>query len=149
MRRLGSAALSVGKKKSSSSGGVVAVAGTTPTANAPAEEVPQPSASAAGSLGGGAADTERELREARDEAAAAKAQVAQLVAQLAAMTSDNNALKGQVHLLKFKCDLLIDMVTLANLDCDKLEDELEEAMRVAALKAEAAAKEQEGQVDYA
>ena len=48
------------------------------------------------------------------------------------MTKENNrlkaeadALKGQVHLLKFKVELLIDMVTLANLDCDKLEDELE------------------------
>ena len=29
----------------------------------------------------------------------------------------------QVNLLKFKIELLIDMLTLANLDCDKLEDQ--------------------------
>ena len=37
-------------------------------------------------------------------------------------------LKGQIHLLKFKVDLLIDMVTIANLDCENLERELEGAV---------------------
>lgn len=30
-----------------------------------------------------------------------------------------------MNLLKFKVELLLDMVTLANLDCDKLSDEIE------------------------
>ena len=60
------------------------------------------------------------LRAAREEAVAARAEVER-------MGEENAALKGQVHLLKFKVDLLVDMVTLANLDCDKLEDELEAA----------------------
>ena len=40
------------------------------------------------------------------------------------LKAENEALRGQVHLLKFKVGLLVDMVTLANLDCDKLEDEV-------------------------
>ena len=31
---------------------------------------------------------------------------------------------AQNNLLKYKVELLVDMVTLANLDCDKFEDEL-------------------------
>jgi hypothetical protein len=81
-----------------------------------------------------------------------------LRADVARLQAENDALKGQVHLLKFKVrrrplrtrdarpiraaarmphwpraaarvqmELLVDMVTLANLDCDKLEDELETA----------------------
>ena len=50
------------------------------------------------------------------------------------MTDENTTLKGQVHLLKFKVDLLVDMVTLANLDCDKLEDELVAVQEATAAK---------------
>lgn len=89
----------------------------TPPASAPAPSAPALSSSV--SDGGDAA--------ARAEAAAAKAEAANLRAQLEKMGEENTALKGQVHLLKFKVDLLVDMVTLANLDCDKLEDELEAA----------------------
>ena len=40
------------------------------------------------------------------------------------VSHDSLARRGpQVNLLKFKIELLIDMLTLANLDCDKLEDE--------------------------
>ena len=34
---------------------------------------------------------------------------------------------AQNNLLKYKVELLVDMVTLANLDCDKLEDEAQKA----------------------
>ena len=32
--------------------------------------------------------------------------------------------RAQNNLLKYKVELLVDMATLANLDCDKFEDEL-------------------------
>ena len=44
------------------------------------------------------------------------------------LASDTLARRGpQVNLLKFKIELLVDMLTLANLDCDKLEDEAAKA----------------------
>jgi hypothetical protein len=52
---------------------------------------------------------------------------AQLRAEVARLQAENDALKGQIHLYQFKMELLLDMCTLANLDCDKLEDELEAA----------------------
>ena len=67
------------------------------------------------------------LRAAREDAVAARAESGELRSRVERMGEENAALKGQVHLLKFKVDLLVDMVTLANLDCDKLEDELEAA----------------------
>ena len=39
-----------------------------------------------------------------------------------ALRSENKSLQGEVNMMKFKIELLIDMVTLANLDCDKLAD---------------------------
>lgn len=41
------------------------------------------------------------------------------------LQEENDSLRGQVHLLQFKIELLVDMLTLANLDCNKLELELE------------------------
>ena len=41
------------------------------------------------------------------------------------LQQENEALRGEVNMLKFKIELLIDMVTLANLDCDKLEEQLD------------------------
>lgn len=51
----------------------------------------------------------------------------ELLAAKKRLQEENDALKGKSHLLQFKVELLLDMVTLANLDCDKLEDELEAA----------------------
>mmetsp|Transcript_33949 Transcript_33949/g.72498 ORF Transcript_33949/g.72498 Transcript_33949/m.72498 type:complete len:141 (-) Transcript_33949:570-992(-) len=45
-------------------------------------------------------------------------------AEVERLQMENKALRGEVSMLKFKIELLIDMVTLANLDCDKLEEEL-------------------------
>lgn len=105
-----------GKKKDSSKSLVAAPAA------APAVSLPAVSASDSGALlaSGGSNDAQQ----ARADAAAAQSEADKLRAQLAAMGEENTALKGQVHLLKFKVDLLVDMVTLANLDCDKLEDEV-------------------------
>ncbi len=47
--------------------------------------------------------------------------------EAARLRAENEALRGQVHMLTFKVELLLGMVTLANLDCDKLEDELQAA----------------------
>ena len=93
---------------------------------APAAETPLPAVSASStvSLGGAVA---ADLSDAKAEAAAARSEADKLRAQVAQLTEENGALKGQIHLLKFKTELLVDMVTLANLDCDKLEDELEAA----------------------
>ena len=86
-----------------------------------APSAPPPAAAAAADSGGG------DLAAARAEAAAAKAEAENLRTQVTQLTADKEALKGHIHLLMFKVDLLTDMVTLANLDCDKLEDELEVA----------------------
>ena len=40
-----------------------------------------------------------------------------------ALRGENTKLQGEVNMMKFKIELLIDMVTLANLDCDKLADQ--------------------------
>ena len=53
--------------------------------------------------------------------------VAWLAKENAGLKAENERLKGQIHLLKYKVDLLIDMVTLANLDCEDLENSLENA----------------------
>ena len=68
------------------------------------------------------------------DTSAKDAEIAKLKLQLEDMTDENTTLKGQVHLLKFKVDLLVDMVTLANLDCDKLEDELVAVQEATAAK---------------
>jgi len=44
--------------------------------------------------------------------------------QAARLQQENDALRGEVNMLKFKVELLLDMVTLANLDCDKLETKI-------------------------
>ena len=41
--------------------------------------------------------------------------------EVARLRHENESLRGEMNLLKFKIELLVDMVTLANLDCDKLE----------------------------
>ena len=41
--------------------------------------------------------------------------------EVARLRHENEPLRGEMNLLKFKIELLVDMVTLANLDCDKLE----------------------------
>lgn len=50
-------------------------------------------------------------------------------AELKKLREENAALRGEVNLLKFKVELLVDMVTLANLDCDKMEGVLSDAQQ--------------------
>ncbi|EOD23413.1 hypothetical protein EMIHUDRAFT_239681 [Emiliania huxleyi CCMP1516] len=49
-----------------------------------------------------------------------------LSSENAQLAGENTALRSEVNLLKLKVELLVDMVTLANLDCDKLSEELEQ-----------------------
>ena len=58
---------------------------------------------------------------------ALRAENASLKTEKAQMQEEKETLASKAHLLQFKVELLLDMVTLANLDCDKLEDELEAA----------------------
>ena len=51
-------------------------------------------------------------------------EVARLQGANKTLCGENTALRGEVNLLKFKIELLVDMLTLANLDCDALADEL-------------------------
>mmetsp|Transcript_42512 Transcript_42512/g.103159 ORF Transcript_42512/g.103159 Transcript_42512/m.103159 type:complete len:164 (+) Transcript_42512:114-605(+) len=62
---------------------------------------------------------DRENQELRKESARLANDNAKLIQQ-------NDTLRGEVHLLRFKMELLVDMLTLANLDCNKLLEEKEE-----------------------
>ena len=108
---------SSGSKKNAKASAPAALPVAAPAADVQPTALPAPSA----------ASSSAELQKALADAAAARAERDKLRAQLDQSEEENLALKGQVHLLKFKVDLLVDMVTLANLDCDKLEDELEAA----------------------
>lgn len=74
-------------------------------------------------------NAEKALAKLEQQEAAASSAVAAATAapggEAAKLRAENEALRGQVHLLNFKVELLLGMVTLANLDCDKLEADLE------------------------
>lgn len=88
-----------------------------------------PSYEAVGATGGdttgGSAAALRQLDELRQENTRLLAENGTLVRQKEGMAAENESLKGQVHLLQFKIELLVDMVTLANLDCDQLQDQVD------------------------
>uniref|UniRef100_A0A7S3WYQ2 Uncharacterized protein n=1 Tax=Strombidinopsis acuminata TaxID=141414 RepID=A0A7S3WYQ2_9SPIT len=57
------------------------------------------------------------------------AEAARQTDEILQLRTENEGLKSEVNLLKFKVELLLDMVTLANLDCDKLSEELEQGKK--------------------
>lgn len=50
-------------------------------------------------------------------------ELAKLKAENEALRGDNKKLQEEANMMKFKIELLVDMVTIANLDCDKLADQ--------------------------
>ena len=67
------------------------------------------------------AAAERETDELRKENQRLRAEHGMLSQQQEGLARENESLRGEAHLLRFKMEMLVDMVTLANLDCDQLQ----------------------------
>ena len=68
---------------------------------------------------------EREVEDLKKDSQRLRTENGDLLKRNTVLHRENEDLRGEVHLLRFKLELLVDMVTLANLDCDQLADQLQ------------------------